>query len=116
MRFPCCGKCYPCDKCHEEAEDGHEMEQATRMICGFCSKEQVKKKVQEILQPIEIKAGYQLIVYLPFLALQKLKDFSVYCNFTKWHCVYVIILPWFLCKAAEDGFLIELKLFREYVS
>ena len=49
MRFPCCGKCYPCDKCHEEAEDGHEMEQATRMICGFCSKEQVKKKVQEIL-------------------------------------------------------------------
>jgi uncharacterized CHY-type Zn-finger protein len=42
MRFPCCGKCYPCDKCHEEASDGHEMEQATRMICGFCSKEQVQ--------------------------------------------------------------------------
>ena len=41
MRFPCCGKCYPCDKCHEEVGDGHEMEQATRMICGFCSKEQV---------------------------------------------------------------------------
>lgn len=39
MRFPCCGKCYPCDECHEENEE-HEMEQANRMICGFCSKEQ----------------------------------------------------------------------------
>ena len=45
MRFPCCGKCYPCDKCHEDAEGGHEMEQATRMICGFCSKEQVKNTI-----------------------------------------------------------------------
>ncbi|XP_028406973.1 uncharacterized protein LOC114529384 isoform X2 [Dendronephthya gigantea] len=40
MRFPCCGKCYPCDKCHEDAEREHDMEQATRMICGHCSKEQ----------------------------------------------------------------------------
>lgn len=43
MRFPCCGKVYPCDKCHNEAETEHEMEMATRMICGFCSKEQVKR-------------------------------------------------------------------------
>ncbi|KAL3865636.1 hypothetical protein ACJMK2_043007 [Sinanodonta woodiana] len=40
LRFPCCGKCYPCDVCHEEKEDGHEMKYATRMICGFCCKEQ----------------------------------------------------------------------------
>ena len=40
MRFPCCGKCYPCDHCHEENEE-HEMELANRMICGFCAKEQV---------------------------------------------------------------------------
>lgn len=38
-RFPCCGKAYPCDSCHDEAED-HVMELATRMICGFCAKEQ----------------------------------------------------------------------------
>ncbi|XP_075064518.1 uncharacterized protein LOC142152118 [Mixophyes fleayi] len=39
LRFPCCGKAYPCDLCHDEAED-HEMELATRMLCGFCAKEQ----------------------------------------------------------------------------
>jgi uncharacterized CHY-type Zn-finger protein len=41
FRFPCCGKVYPCDTCHEESNnDGHEMKWANRMICGFCSKEQ----------------------------------------------------------------------------
>lgn len=41
LRFPCCGKAYPCDKCHEEQEGGsHEMKFATRMICGHCCKEQ----------------------------------------------------------------------------
>lgn len=40
-RFPCCGKLYPCDKCHDEKEVDHEMELANRMLCGFCSKEQV---------------------------------------------------------------------------
>ncbi|XP_014670398.1 PREDICTED: uncharacterized protein LOC106811186 isoform X2 [Priapulus caudatus] len=40
LRFPCCGKCYPCDVCHEEKEDGHEMKFASRMICGYCCKEQ----------------------------------------------------------------------------
>ncbi|KAM9311831.1 protein KTI12 homolog [Gastrophryne carolinensis] len=39
FRFPCCGKAYPCDICHDEAED-HEMELATRMLCGYCAKEQ----------------------------------------------------------------------------
>ena len=39
LRFPCCGKPYPCDTCHDEAED-HVMERANRMICGFCSREQ----------------------------------------------------------------------------
>lgn len=40
-RFPCCGKLYPCDTCHNEKETDHEMEMANRMICGYCSKEQV---------------------------------------------------------------------------
>ncbi|CAN7992702.1 unnamed protein product [Ixodes hexagonus] len=40
LRFPCCGKAYPCDKCHEEQEGSHEMKFATRMICGHCAKEQ----------------------------------------------------------------------------
>ncbi|OWF40768.1 uncharacterized protein LOC110463370 [Mizuhopecten yessoensis] len=40
FRFPCCGKCYACDLCHEEREDGHEMVLANRMICGFCCREQ----------------------------------------------------------------------------
>ncbi|EEC15059.1 conserved hypothetical protein [Ixodes scapularis] len=40
LRFPCCGKAYPCDKCHDEQEGGHEMKFATRMICGHCAKEQ----------------------------------------------------------------------------
>nr|KAG5703656.1 hypothetical protein BaRGS_002530 [Batillaria attramentaria] len=40
LRFPCCGKCYPCDICHDSKED-HEMKFANRMICGFCCKEQM---------------------------------------------------------------------------
>ncbi|XP_062599150.1 uncharacterized protein LOC134260609 [Saccostrea cucullata] len=40
FRFPCCGKCYPCDICHEMKEGDHEMLLATRMICGHCCKEQ----------------------------------------------------------------------------
>ncbi|KAK2951402.1 putative CHY zinc finger protein [Blattamonas nauphoetae] len=38
-RFPCCGKIYPCDSCHDR-EESHPMLWAKRMICGFCSKEQ----------------------------------------------------------------------------
>ncbi|XP_062403445.1 uncharacterized protein si:dkey-24l11.2 [Sardina pilchardus] len=39
LRFPCCGRAYPCDACHDEDQD-HHMELATRMICGHCAKEQ----------------------------------------------------------------------------
>ncbi|KAJ8417339.1 hypothetical protein AAFF_G00285660 [Aldrovandia affinis] len=39
LRFPCCGRAFPCDACHDEAQD-HPMELATRMICGHCAKEQ----------------------------------------------------------------------------
>ncbi|OUM69582.1 hypothetical protein PIROE2DRAFT_23001, partial [Piromyces sp. E2] len=39
FRFPCCGKIFPCDVCHDLHSD-HESKWANRMICGFCSKEQ----------------------------------------------------------------------------
>ncbi|KAL4641937.1 hypothetical protein GN956_G10531 [Arapaima gigas] len=38
-RFSCCGRAYPCDICHDEDQD-HPMEMATRMLCGYCAKEQ----------------------------------------------------------------------------
>ncbi|KAK3243272.1 hypothetical protein CYMTET_47061, partial [Cymbomonas tetramitiformis] len=44
LRFPCCGRLFPCDVCHEEAaEAGGKCGAgiwAQRMVCGFCSKEQ----------------------------------------------------------------------------
>jgi uncharacterized CHY-type Zn-finger protein len=40
FRFSCCAKVFPCDKCHDAATD-HPNEHANRMICGFCSREQV---------------------------------------------------------------------------
>ncbi|CAG9537272.1 unnamed protein product [Cercopithifilaria johnstoni] len=46
FRFPCCGKLYPCDLCHNDAEKEHEMKLANRMICGFCSKEQPFQKAK----------------------------------------------------------------------
>lgn len=39
FRFSCCTKVYPCDRCHDAAEE-HPNEHANRMICGFCSREQ----------------------------------------------------------------------------
>lgn len=45
LRFPCCGKAYPCDGCHDDAEN-HEMELATRMLCGYCAKEQPYSNVK----------------------------------------------------------------------
>ncbi|XP_071965329.1 uncharacterized protein [Antedon mediterranea] len=39
LRFPCCGKCYPCDCCHDDDSD-HIFTYANRMLCGFCAKEQ----------------------------------------------------------------------------
>lgn len=46
FRFPCCGKLYPCDQCHNDAEKEHEMKLANRMVCGFCSKEQPFQKAK----------------------------------------------------------------------
>ncbi|KAA0714896.1 hypothetical protein E1301_Tti010264 [Triplophysa tibetana] len=43
LRFPCCGRAYACDACHDEGQD-HLMELATRMICGYCAKEQPYSK------------------------------------------------------------------------
>jgi len=41
LRFPCCGRAFPCDVCHDDnVSDGHEPKWATRMICGYCAKEQ----------------------------------------------------------------------------
>eukprot|EP01102_Stenamoeba_stenopodia_P008131 TRINITY_DN2312_c0_g1_i5.p1 TRINITY_DN2312_c0_g1~~TRINITY_DN2312_c0_g1_i5.p1 ORF type:complete len:679 (-),score=170.17 TRINITY_DN2312_c0_g1_i5:73-2109(-) len=41
LRFPCCGRAFPCDICHDEQmTDGHEVKWASRMICGYCAKEQ----------------------------------------------------------------------------
>lgn len=39
MRFPCCGRAFPCGDCHDEATD-HPHEWANRMLCGHCSYEQ----------------------------------------------------------------------------
>ncbi|KAI7825507.1 hypothetical protein BX661DRAFT_184701 [Kickxella alabastrina] len=39
LRFPCCGKTYPCVTCHDDKED-HDYEYAQIMICGNCAKEQ----------------------------------------------------------------------------
>lgn len=43
FRFSCCSKVFPCDRCHDE-QSNHPNEQAFRMICGHCSKEQPFKK------------------------------------------------------------------------
>ncbi|KAK2055790.1 hypothetical protein LY76DRAFT_176567 [Colletotrichum caudatum] len=39
FRFSCCARVHPCDRCHDEAED-HVNEWASRMVCGWCSREQ----------------------------------------------------------------------------
>jgi len=45
LRFPCCGRAFPCDVCHDEQTD-HMHEWATRMLCGLCSQEQPFTKDQ----------------------------------------------------------------------
>ncbi|KAJ5899445.1 hypothetical protein N7495_004189 [Penicillium taxi] len=40
FRFSCCSKVFPCDRCHD-AESDHPNEHANRIICGFCSREQI---------------------------------------------------------------------------
>lgn len=39
FRFSCCERIHACDRCHDAAED-HEHEWASRMVCGWCSREQ----------------------------------------------------------------------------
>eukprot|EP00388_Colpodella_angusta_P045102 GDKK01064979.1.p1 GENE.GDKK01064979.1~~GDKK01064979.1.p1 ORF type:complete len:822 (+),score=212.25 GDKK01064979.1:61-2526(+) len=39
LRFPCCGRAFPCDTCHDQKMD-HPAEWANKMICGHCSREQ----------------------------------------------------------------------------
>ena len=46
FRFECCKSLYPCDICHDE-ESGHKHEEALKMVCGFCSKEQSVKATCE---------------------------------------------------------------------
>jgi len=45
LRFPCCGRAFPCDTCHDENTD-HVHEWANRMLCGLCSFEQPFSKDQ----------------------------------------------------------------------
>lgn len=49
MRFPCCGRLFPCDTCHQIGTSGECQAKlgedrtvilANRMVCGYCSKEQ----------------------------------------------------------------------------
>ena len=56
MRFPCCFRVYACDVCHEiaaasaSAANNHPAEVssvASKMVCGFCSKEQPFEKKGE---------------------------------------------------------------------
>ncbi|KAJ2776620.1 hypothetical protein H4R18_005574, partial [Coemansia javaensis] len=46
LRFPCCGKAYPCVTCHDAKED-HPHEYAQSMLCGHCAKEQPTARVQQ---------------------------------------------------------------------
>lgn len=43
FRFECCNSLYPCDICHND-DNSHRCEEAKRMVCGLCSKEQSIKK------------------------------------------------------------------------
>lgn len=45
LRFPCCGRAFPCPTCHDEQMD-HPYEWANRMLCGLCSFEQPFTKDQ----------------------------------------------------------------------
>ncbi|KAJ1970434.1 hypothetical protein H4R35_005866 [Dimargaris xerosporica] len=59
FRFPCCGKLYPCDTCHNDQET-HPSEQANRIVCGFCSREQP-------FQSKSISCSHCLHKYVKFL-------------------------------------------------
>ncbi|OMH79747.1 hypothetical protein AX774_g6830 [Zancudomyces culisetae] len=57
LRFPCCGKLYPCDTCHDIAED-HESQRAKLMVCGLCSKEQSVAKAEMLGVCINCKSKF----------------------------------------------------------
>ncbi|KAJ2772102.1 hypothetical protein IWQ56_001525 [Coemansia nantahalensis] len=46
LRFPCCGKAYPCVTCHDDKED-HAHEFAQSMLCGHCAREQRIAQAQQ---------------------------------------------------------------------
>ncbi|KAJ1920840.1 hypothetical protein H4219_001077 [Mycoemilia scoparia] len=48
LRFPCCGKVYPCDICHDDNEKDHSCEMAKSMLCGHCAKEQSVQKAEQL--------------------------------------------------------------------
>jgi hypothetical protein len=55
LRFPCCGKAYPCDICHEDecTQNNGDQVWANRMICGHCSTEQqVSATCKACLKPL----------------------------------------------------------------
>ncbi|KAJ2726461.1 hypothetical protein GGI07_000599 [Coemansia sp. Benny D115] len=58
LRFPCCGKAYPCVVCHDEKED-HDYEYAQVMICGNCAKEQRIAKAEHT--GLCASCGFQVI-------------------------------------------------------
>ncbi|KAJ2690881.1 hypothetical protein IWW39_000390 [Coemansia spiralis] len=58
LRFPCCGKTFPCVTCHDEKED-HEHEYAQIMLCGHCSKEQRISKTEQ--SGLCVSCGMQVI-------------------------------------------------------
>ncbi|KAJ2460041.1 hypothetical protein GGF42_001091 [Coemansia sp. RSA 2424] len=58
LRFPCCGKTFPCVTCHDEKED-HEHEYAQIMLCGHCSKEQRISKTEQ--SGLCVSCGVQVI-------------------------------------------------------
>jgi len=50
LRFPCCGRAFPCDVCHELEAACPETKWATRQICGYCAKEQPFSKDKPCLK------------------------------------------------------------------
>ncbi|KAJ2634820.1 hypothetical protein GGF40_003973 [Coemansia sp. RSA 1286] len=58
LRFPCCGKAYPCVTCHDDKED-HDYEYAQIMICGHCAKEQRISKAEQT--GLCIGCGFQVL-------------------------------------------------------
>ena len=40
FRFTCCERLFPCDRCHDAQFPECPLEQANRMVCGLCAKEQ----------------------------------------------------------------------------